>query len=190
MTVLEYSVQWTGGRIGTGFTNFHVVEFADAEVNTLGPAIRTWFNAIKGTVASNVTWTFPAEVRKYDTETGTLLEALPVTPEASLAASGSGSYNAAAGRLVRWQTGSIVAGRRLIGRTFIVPTSNTGFGTNGEVSSSTISTDNTAHGVLLGALNSGDFKGLAVWSKTAGVARRINSGATLQKATVLRSRND
>ena len=190
MSVFEYTVQWTGGRIGLGFTNWHIHESGADNLAAISTAIRTWYDAVNNTIPNSITNTFPAEVKVLDESTGTLENAVPVTPLSPLTGGGSGTYSANTGRLVRWNTGEVAGGRRITGRTFLVPNIGTAFDSSGSVAASTLSTDNTAHAALLAATQAGDFPQLVVWSKKNGSVHFIRQGVTLAKATTLRRRND
>lgn len=186
----RYKVGWTGGRIGAGVSIFTIgagpTEPTWASVNT---AFRNWYTAIAPSVPNDVVWTFPFESESFNPSTGEL-ETVVAIPQAASVAGGDNAtgWAAPAGRMVRWSTGNVVAGRRLYGKTFIVPSSVLAF-TEGSVNSATRGTDATAHTALVSALTAAGGE-LRVYSRTHGVAVPVTAGATQARPTTLRSRND
>lgn len=186
----RYKVSWTGGRIGSGVSVFHVGgATAVPDWTAANTAFRAWFNSIGTNMPNDVLFTFPSEVEKIDPATGALVEVVGIAAAASVQGSdASTQWSAPAGRLVKWTTGVVVGGKRQIGHTFIVPTAAGAF-TEGSVSSGVRTTDATAHAALILALDNAQAD-LRVWSRKQGVSTHVTSGATLQRPTVLRSRND
>lgn len=186
----RYKVGWTGGRIGAGVSVFNLgiagAEPVWASVNT---AFRDWYQALAPSIPNDVILTFPFESESFDPATGELQEVVSIPQAASVQGTDSNtSWSASAGRVVRWSTGVVVSGRRLYGKTFIVP-SGAGAFSEGSVNSGTRGTDQTAHAALLNALEFAQAN-LMVYSRTHGVAEAVQGGATLARPTTLRSRND
>lgn len=193
MAIYRYTLQWTGGRIGTGATvlHFHGTGNDAAEWTAVGTNIRTWLVALAAKIPTDVRINFPTEVEMLDEATGELTEVIPVVPAAQVPGTGSSpDYAAPAGRIVRWSTPAVAAGRRLVGHTYLVPSSTSAY-SGASISSSTLSTDNAAHSALLTALDtSPSNKILVVWSRKHLTWGNVNGGATLARATTLRTRND
>lgn len=186
----RYKVGWTGGRIGSGVSVFVIgagtTQPTWSAVNT---AFRGWFVALSSFVPNDVSWTFPVESESFNPSDGVLEEVVSIPQAAGLTASDAGTtWSAPAGRIVRWNTGNVVAGRRLIGKTFIVPSSGAAF-SEGSIAGSVRTSDGTAHGALLTGLQAAGGE-LRIWSRKHGVAVPVTGGATLARPTTLRSRND
>lgn len=186
----RYKVLWSGGRIGSGVSVFTIgagpTEPTWAAVNT---AFRNWFTAIAVNVPNDVSWTFPVESESFNPMTGGLETVVPIPQAAGLVGGdASAQWAAPAGRMVRWNTGSVVGGRRLIGKTFIVPSAAGSFN-EGSVTTGVRTADATAHTALLSALTAAGGE-LRIWSRKHGSAVPVTGGATLARPTTLRSRND
>lgn len=185
----EFRANWTGGRIGQGVTVFHFEEGNDLfDANDVATAFRSWFNGMKTFIPDDVTITFPTELKKINPVTGDATEVRTVTPQAPVVGTDSIVFAAPAGRIVKWQTNAFNAGRRLVGRTFLVPSSGC-FTTSGSVSSSAITQDATHHSDLINDLAAADAL-LVIWSRKNGTTGVVASGATQERPTTLRSRND
>lgn len=149
-------------------------------------AVRTFLAAIAAQFRNSITWTFDPVVDTLS-EAGALLSSTAISPPATVTGSGTGDMLPAAtqGRVI-WQTGAIVNGRRLVGRTFI-PGMIAGTQTaTGAVQPATISAVNTAANALATAANCD----MVVWSRAHDTAVGITSGAMDSEFSVLRSRRD
>lgn len=187
--VLEYVARWRGGRIGAGASVFH---FGDPEgpqsVDAIPTAVRALFVAFQGSLPDEVNIEFDSEVRELDLA-GNLTGVSPVTAPASVNGTSTLSWSQGMGSMIRWNTGQVVAGRRLVGRTFIAPRTNTAFTTSGDVTPGTITSDGTAIAAFLTALSNAGSP-LVIWSRTGQVTAPVQNGATQSRPSYLRSRND
>ena len=117
------------------------------------------------------------------------MTAVSIPQRASISGSDSSTtWSAPTGRIVKWSTGAVVAGRRLTGHTYLVPSSPSAFA-EGSINTTVVLSDATAHAALITAL-AATTAPLAVWSRTHGQVGVVQGGATLSRPTVLRSRND
>lgn len=194
----EYRAVWnvTGG--GVGYSVFHVREPLGSGIsdsaNNFAADLRAGLVTLGGDLPNDVTISFESEAREIDTATGNLLGVHAVTPPANVVGIQTGTYAAPSGAKVELITGAIVGGRRLKGRTFIVPLAGTSYENNGMVSAGAIGRLNTAFNMFRDAV--GEYS-LAVWSRPqgaptprAGVLADVLSVAASQKAAILRSRRD
>lgn len=191
MTITQYVVNWTGGRVGFGASVFMIGVSSPAGMNwaNVNTAFGNWFTALRGSIPDNITITFPFEVKTFDEATGALTGVFSIPQRASITGSdASNAWSSSAGRVVKWSTGQVVGGRRLSGHTYIVPCGSNAF-TEGSVSSSVITSDAAGHAALLAALAT-ESAPLVVWSRKHGVEKLVTGGATLSRPTTLRSRND
>jgi len=190
--VLEkHTWRWTGFRGEPGFTNFYFMAVDSDSRDSAAAKIRTFFDAIKGVLPTNVIVTPNAEVNHYNEATGTLTDVLPIddipTP---VVGSGGSSYSAASGAVINWLTTGVVGNRLLRGRTFIVPLVNGAYDTNGDLSPTTLATLRNA----ANAFHTGIVDKPYVWSRAtsvrAGVAHPITSSRVPDLGAILRSRRD
>lgn len=192
---LEVRVLWSGtGMTGDGASVFHGrtdgVATTGAAAQSLADRVREFFNGVKGVMAPGITWTFSNEVTELDTTTGVLLGVHTVTPPISLSSTGTpANYSRAAGARVDWNTSAIVNGRRLRGRTYLVPVAGGSLDSTGTLGTSAIATITTA---ATAYCNTGVFTSArpGVWSRTHGILADALSGSVDDRTSVLRSRRD
>lgn len=176
-------VAWTTGPGGTGVSVFYTGDTDDITVQ-----LGTFFTALKSLVPSSVTWTIPAAGDKINDTDGTLAGAWTGGTATSITGLGSTQYVAGTGAYIRWLTGTVVAGHKLQGRTFLCPLLTSAYALDGELSSGTTSTIGTAATTLVGSNK------LIIWHRpttkaAANGTNRLAIGATVpNKVTSLKSR--
>lgn len=188
--VAEYRAIWNVPGGGTGYSVFHFNDPGDAgDAQDAANAIRIFFAAIVTLLPDDVTITFDNEMRVLNPSTGTLTGVFPVSPPASVVGSGVGTWANAVGTVVTWDTGSIVGGRRLRGRTFIVPLIGTAYDNAGTIASASIVTLFNAADTLRTNLLAAVMP-LAVWSRAHGQIALVQSASVNDRTAVLRGRRD
>lgn len=189
MPFTRYVPVWSGFSGAPGFT---VLNFGREVLPPGAPLIAArvaaFFTAIANRIPDNATITFPGEMTVH-ADDGTLIGALAFVAPAPVNCVGLGSYAAPVGARVTWETGSIVAGRRIRGRTFLVPLVSSTFDTDGSLTSANLTLiQNAANAFLTGLATDGED--LAVWSQTTSTVSPVTSAVVPDQATVLRSRRD
>jgi hypothetical protein len=187
---MQYRVNWSGTTGGAGVSVFNA-RWSVGSLGSLQPfadAVRVFFDSLKAIVPNEVSWTFPAEVQEFDTSSGQLKSVHAVTAPASVSATSSGSFAHASGARIDWHTPAIVNGRRLRGRTYMVPLVNTSFGPDGLVTTTARTTLTNAGNALINALATPGS--LAVWSRTHGILADVQSPHVSSLGSVLRTRRD
>jgi hypothetical protein len=204
--VFQYRALWstTGGA---GYSVFHARTLTGAGQGTaqsFADGVAALFAAISGTtMPSDVTISYDGEVVDLDTSTGELQAVYAVTPPASKTFTATGGYAAPAGGRIDWTTEAIVNGRRLRGRTYIVPLASTNFEADGSITAGAITTlSNGANAYLTAAGGFADAEA-AVWSRPVyegeapnrvlvrgGTVADITGFSIPDSAAVLRSRRD
>lgn len=189
----RYRVSWTGFSGAPGVSTFYLA--SDSAV-VLNPLLSTFFNAVKPYVPAAVTFGFPTVVDTLNDVDGSLVTTRAITGVASIAGTGGGNWAAPAGIMVRWVTGVVVDKHRLIGKTYLVPTSSSALDTDGTVSSAAL----TAIGNAATALVAGATFGLRVWHRPrkatvtrparVGSSQPILAATIMDRISVLRSRRD
>lgn len=154
--------------------------------------VRAFWDSFKGQMAAGVTIGCNQPVDLVNETTGILVGQLGAGSPANVAATGSGSLPSASMILLRYNTGLIVNGRRLQGRSFIGPVA-TGTNTGGDVVAGT----NTALLTAAALMNTGATSSLlVVWHRpsaanpSGGLTSPVTSYATNTEFSVLRSRRD
>lgn len=184
----QYRALWSTPGGGVGFSVFHFQDVVSTtEAQNTANAIRTFFNGVAGILPDDVVITFDPEVVVLDLA-GALVTVFPVTPPASVTGGSTSTFNRAAGVRIDWNTGHIVAGRRLKGRTYLVPVASTTFDTVGIVTSAASTAILAAANALITATSS--IKPLTIWSRTHGIMWAVDSAAVPGKGAILTGRRD
>lgn len=191
--VIEYRVNWDGPIGGPGVTVFHgrtVTGGVDSiAAEELAGKAHEFFNALGALIPAGYVLEFPGEAVELNTTTGALEDVYTFDPPDDVVCSGGGDWAAPVGMRVEWRTDAIVAGRRLRGRTFIVPITAAAFDATGSPDSTSIGLVSTAAAEFydedpIGNVDPG------VWSRTHGILADITGHVVPDQATVLRSRRD
>lgn len=193
MVVGRLETRWsvTGG--GAGMTVMHgIIDEADydgGDATSSLTAIRTFFQSLAARVPNDVSWSWPGPVDLFSNDGVLVGSTTPSTAVPPLTATYAGTYAAPAGARIDWETGIILAGKRLRGRSYIVPLAGDQYDADGSLASDFISVGNTAATALRVALATAGSP-LGVWSRKNS-AIFAASGQTIQdKAAIMRSRRD
>ena len=189
------TMRWTGFVGSPGYTNLYFLnpeEPTEAIANTTAGRVRTWFDTLKAYLPSAVTITFPTEMEAIDTATGDLTGTIALTTLTNVVGSNAGAFASPVGACVNWSTGQIVNGRRLRGRTFLVPLSATHYQSDGTL------VDASRTGMIAASSTLCSYQDnlvLAIWHRPTsggsdGVAAQVSSASVTDRAAVLRSRRD
>lgn len=148
--------------------------------------VRDFWAAIDDQLSNSLSWATEAEVPQIDPVTGDLLGFNVTTVRTGVGALTGEVLPALVQGLVVWQTGTIAAGRRVLGHTFIPANteSNNPAGANPAPGPSLT----TAVNAGITAMFAGTSPGIGVWSRTHGVFAPATSGALRPFWSVLRSR--
>lgn len=119
MTMYRYRVTWSGFPGAPGVSTFYEETGGAA---TLPAKLRTFFEACKAYLPSNVTISYPGSGDLIEESSGALSGdwSIGTTPANTVGTLGQ-VYAAPVGIVVNWRTGGIVNGHRVRGRTFLVP---------------------------------------------------------------------
>lgn len=134
-TLRKVPVVWATGAGGPGLSVFYS-DTADDITVLLG----TFFNAIKASFPPVVAWTIPAAGDTIDSTTSQPNGVWSGGTAASIAGTGGATYMAGTGGMVRWLTGSILNGRKVYGRTFLLPLFNGAGDSDGSLGAGTLAT--------------------------------------------------
>lgn len=193
MALLRITARWSGFSGAPGYTNFHFAhEPAEgAKWDASNAAVRTFFNSIAGLLPTGVLIQFPTVGDVLDEGTGALEDTVPLAAQASVAGSGSTLHAAPVGMVVNWTTGIVVNGRRVRGRTFLVPMTNAVFAADGTPLPASVTTLQSAAAALIGNAATLTF---VIWARPAppgvGVGAPVQGYSVPDIAAVLRSRRD
>lgn len=124
---------------GPGFTNFYFKTVLGPSVADQGDAIKDWLDLVKAGFPSQWSAQIQTEVQVFDEETGELtgyesLGSAMSTPIPGTTGTEFGS--GLSGACVSWVSSEINRGRRIRGRTFLVPLSRYHYDANGTLNDS------------------------------------------------------
>lgn len=184
----QYRVIWSTLGGGTGYSVFHFTEAGTSPAaQQIADDVGEFFEDLQVGTPNDVSWSFDSEVLDLS-DAGVLTAVWPVTPPAPLAGVGTGIYARAQGIRIDWSTDAIVAGRRLSGRTFIVPQVAATFDANGLIEPTSQGGLETAADNFLAAtaLN----RPLRVWSRTHATSSVVTGRSVPPQGAILRGRRD
>lgn len=197
--MLKVTAQWTGFLGAPGYSNFFFME-SDPTASTDGgsfasaDAVQNFFNAIKSYLPNQAQVKVMTDVPVINPATGEMTDIRSAgTRTAIQGTGGSASYSAASGVVITWRTPGVKNGRRVRGRTFIVPTTTAAYDIDGSLHATGIGVFQTAAAGLIGAGTTQDF---GVWSRPTapgasdGAWFTATSGTVPDKVAILKSRRD
>lgn len=144
-------LNWTGFTGAPGYSNFYFRDFSEGDltqamVNGFGSRLESLISTIQTRLPSTVTIQIDPTIDVVDVPTGNLTRSLSYTPLAARVGQATGNYSAATGGVINWNTAGVHNGRRVRGRTFLVPYGGSALGPNGTL-------DDTLRTSLIGAIN-------------------------------------
>lgn len=138
-TMIRVNAAWQNWPGAPGVSHFYLDGQDLTGLQGRIDAIRTFFNALVAYLPSNLTIQVPSSGDLVETATGTLSGVWSVGTTPAVVTGGStAAYAGNAGMVTHWLTDGFVAGRRVRGRTFIVPCTSAVFETNGSPTASAI----------------------------------------------------
>jgi len=158
-TLAKVVAKWSNWPGAPGYSVF----YAGNLIPNLAP-YQSFFETIKALVPANLTIGVQQSGVLIDDATGRVTGTWSSTPTTPTVGTGVGNYPGAAGAVCHWLTASIVQGRVLRGRTFIVPLISSAFDSNGSIGASQLTTLLTA-ATTLAAASTADFR---VWHRPTG----------------------
>lgn len=193
MAIYRVTAEWTGFIGAPGYTNFHFGEFTGgADADQMRNRVSDFFDPLLSILSSDVVITIPPTVEVLDEESGSLTGYLDGGEEIRLLTTGSStSYAGPSGAVINWITGTVRNGRRVMGRTFLVPLKANTYQDDGTLTGDALSSLREAGDVLA----TDDFdSAFGVWSRpvngSGGVLAPVTGYRVPDMVAVLRSRRD
>jgi hypothetical protein len=181
-------VNWSGTPIVGLAVN--VLHYAGDVGAVNSAALRTAYATLTSILSTGVSIDIPNTGEKIEDTTGVLDSVWTSTGGTPVVGAAGGVVAAGVGACITWKTGGIIDGRRLRGRTFIVPLSSTAYEANGTLTTAALTALNNFGTSMLA---SGP---LAVWHRpTSEAAADGNSYGVVafsvrDKVAFLSSRRD
>lgn len=196
--IIRVKVEWTGFIGAPGYTNLYFRDFTEGAVSQAmadGAVVKTdiWLDAYASTINNTVSYVINPTVDVLEETTGELQGFMTVAPDTARVGSQTTAYSAVSGACINWYTDGVRNGRRVRGRTFMVPLAASAYATDGTLDATKLTTFRAANVALINAAGAGD---LGVWSRPSGPLATdgvwyVASATTMaDKAAILRSRRD
>lgn len=190
-TISRMQVRITGGTIGEGIATHYWA----TETSGVQPLLKTFWQSCGALMGGWVTIRVPASGETFDVTTGTLNGTWSEGTVSTATGGGSGGSAGGVGACVGWSTDGIRRGRKVRGRTFIVPLAANVYDSDGTLLSTTLTALNGAVTTLL----AGGSSTLQVYARptpapggigpdSPGQVARITSGLVKDHVSWLRSR--
>lgn len=141
-------VSWTNFPGAPGLSTFYL----SAGSTNVAP-ILTFFTAIKDLFPLNLTFQVPSTGDAIDSATNKIVGGWAGSGGGSASSvHTSNSYSGTSGALVHWSTGAVLNGRRLAGRTYLVPIAGDQYFTDGSLTGTCQTTIQNAANAMITAL--------------------------------------
>lgn len=142
--IAKVTVKWTGFTGAPGYTNFFFNDFTDGAITQ---AIVDGALARTDTFVSNWESSVPAAVKLQvdnivqiiNVPDGKMTRFMTGPAKTLRTGSGTGVYSAASGMCFNWYTNGVRNGRRVRGRTFVVPVAGSALGADGSLDDTKVS---------------------------------------------------
>lgn len=184
--ILKVVSLWTGFIGAPGYTTLY---FASPSPPPLA-AVRAWFQGMSGVLPTVVTIQVQGVGDVVDDGTGVITGSWSAPAPAAVVGAVGGVYAAPSGLVCNLTTATIVNGRRVRGRSFIVPIAGSANQADGSLAPGTVTSMGTTNATFLAA-TAGQ---LIVWHRpvdgAGGESAPVTNIVTPDKACVLRSRRD
>lgn len=136
--ILRVKARWSGFQGAPGYSIFHFSDFADdtyvtADATAVTAKVRAFYNVWPNFLPNIVKVDVLPDVEVIEATDGSLVDVLTATTPATVTGTAGAaiSFAAAVGAVVTWRTTQVRNGRRIKGRTFLVPLANNGFAADG-----------------------------------------------------------
>lgn len=201
--LLRVKARWSGFTGAPGYSVLHFRDFNSpggyegaAGTEAASGAVsrtRSFFGALSAMLPDSVSIEPEQEVDLIEDTTGELLDSFQSTNGGIVEGTATGSYSAASGAVVNWRTGGIRNGRRIRGRTFLVPLASSVYNDTGVLIPSVQAAIAAAANQL--AANTGT-PDLFVYARPTGpgasdgMSSVVNGASVPSMGAILRSRRD
>lgn len=203
MDILRIVLRWSGFTGAPGYSSFHFTTdggfwdggvLGDAAQQAADDASQRVLNAIVmlgSALPPSVSLAIEPEAEILNSDTGEILGFLEIAGGSATGSATSDAYAGPVGAVANWRTNDYRFGRRIRGRTFLVPLASEAYEADGTLTSSAREDIQGFAGEIVNGSGSAEF---GVWSRprggTGGVFATVHSYNVPDLAAVLRSRRD
>lgn len=137
MTFIRIKINWTGFVGSPGYTNLNFERINEGawtqpDVDAAVTKVQTWLASVRLIQPPVVISGIDPAVSEHDEQTGDIVSFWTATPAAAAAGTNVGTaFTSGTGYCINWQTGGVRNGRRVRGRTFVVPITGSMYESNG-----------------------------------------------------------
>lgn len=193
MAISRVSVRWAGFPGAPGYSNFHFQGSGTAaDVQAEADLVDAFMDAARALMPSSVTVEVQSTIEILDDATGELTGYVTLEePYEPRGGAGGSTFSGPTGAVVNWLTNAVINGRRVRGRTFLVPLGTGAYQADGTLTPAALTTLNSAASILSGA---GFTSGFGILTRPAGGGpigfSEVVGHRVPDLAAVLRSRRD
>lgn len=191
------TARWSGFSGAPGYSNFHFGQgFLDGglfgdEAQAVAQRVADAFDAMKTVLPAGVRINIEPSVQIFDEGSGVLEDFAEIDPIEEIRGGTQVDYAGPVGAVVNWRTNDVRAGRRIRGRTFLVPLASEYFDNAGSLTTTARQWVQSFANAMIGNELQGDF---GIWARpingAGGVFATVTSGTVPDLSAVLRSRRD
>lgn len=194
MSVFRVVAEWTGFNGAPGYSVLHFSAIGGGTVDEAQPAVdaaRAFFEGLTTDLPGAVRIRVQPNVDVLNEATGDLEGYVTVQAPQLVSGLQPGSFSGVSGACITWTTGEVRNGRRVRGRTFLVPLSSQAYEGDGTLAPATMTRLNAAAEGLRSTTPV-----LQVFARPTSTGATDGFGATVtghrlsDKASILRSRRD
>lgn len=197
MNITRITARWTGFPGAPGYSNFYfasgVVDggLFGEEAELFAGRVSDAFDLLSPQLPSSVTIEIEPEAVVLDSDTGVASEFVNLDVPDPVSGQTQQNFAGPVGAVITWRTDDLRNGRRIRGRTFLVPLATTAFESDGTLTSGARDRVDDFAVAVRGGPGAGD---LGVWSRpvngSGGVFASVTAHSVPDMAAVLRSRRD
>lgn len=193
MAVYKVVAEWTGFTGAPGYTvlHFSAIEVSQALAQSAAGAVSSMFGQIALNLPAVVNVRVQSTVDVLNEATGNIEDSLTITPAAATVGQATGGFSGVSGACIHWLTPDFKRGRRVRGKSFLVPLASSAYEANGTLSAGVISTlQGAADNLLTKTPVLQVFSRPTSAGASDGSAHTVTRASVPDKAVVLRSRRD
>lgn len=197
MNITRITARWDGFPGAPGYSNFYFASglldggLLGDESRQFGLRVRNAFAGMAAALPSSVRIEIDQDAVVLDSDTGVAQEFVSMDAIDDVSGQTNDDFAGPVGAVVTWRTNDLRNGRRIRGRTFLVPLASVCFESDGTLDSTWRDTINDFAEDIRGDAGEGDF---GVWSRpvngSGGVFASVVAHSVPDMAAVLRSRRD
>lgn len=193
MAISRITAVWSGFRGAPGYSNFFFGGEVDdsSTAGDLARKVRGFFADLASALPASVNINLDGQVTIIDEANGQITGVVDFTAPGTVTGTGGGDYSAASGAVVNWNTNGYRNGRRIRGRTFLVPLASAAYDSQGDIGSQALEDIRDAANQLS---NGSTVLPMVVWSRpvggAGGSAEPVAGYNVPDLGAILRSRRD